>query len=176
MSENDIDSRFPKQFGDFAESIVMYLLAKYKNMSVALVDHVGADIIATNKKNKEIYAISVKGRNFPNTESYSFNFDNHNVEKLEEFARNFNMIPAIAFVFCDDMEKDEKIRIFIITLENFKKIAKREDTKFITEAKSGYDIKYTQGSKVKHLEAIKNEKDIDYTEFVLKIYDKKLNI
>lgn len=60
------DPRWPKQFGDFGEHLVMYLIGMQKNMKVALVDHAGADLIASdlNSKdsNKEIkrYAISVK--------------------------------------------------------------------------------------------------------------------
>ena len=44
------DERWAKQFGDFSEGLVMYLLGQLKNMSVALVDHVGADIFAVNRK------------------------------------------------------------------------------------------------------------------------------
>lgn len=40
------DKRWAKQFGDFAENLTMYVLGQLKNMSVALIDHVGADIIA----------------------------------------------------------------------------------------------------------------------------------
>ena len=67
--ETTKDKRFPKQFGDFAETLVMFVLAKYKGMRVALVDHVGADLIATDRERTVRYAISVKGRNFPKTES-----------------------------------------------------------------------------------------------------------
>ena len=40
------DDRWPKQFGDFAECLAMYVLGQLKNMSVARIDHVGADLIA----------------------------------------------------------------------------------------------------------------------------------
>ena len=62
MEEYNKDKRLPKQFGDFAESLVMFILGK-KGLRVALVDHVGADIIIVGDKGK--YAVSVKGRNFP---------------------------------------------------------------------------------------------------------------
>ena len=42
------DLRFPKQFGDFSESLVMYILG-LNNWSVALIDHVGADVIAVRR-------------------------------------------------------------------------------------------------------------------------------
>lgn len=58
------DLRFPKQFGDFAETLVMYILG-LKSWSVALIDHVGADIIAINKDSLlRRFAISVKGEIF----------------------------------------------------------------------------------------------------------------
>ena len=75
------DLRFPKQFGDFAESLVMYVLG-LNNWSVALIDHVGADVLAITISREEPYkriVISVKGRNFPKTESKSFDFDRKNI-------------------------------------------------------------------------------------------------
>ena len=39
-----MDKMVPKQFGDFAEYLVMYVLG-LKGMRVCLVDHTGADII-----------------------------------------------------------------------------------------------------------------------------------
>ncbi len=76
------DLRFPKQFGDFSESLVMYILG-LNNWSVALIDHVGADVIAVRRTGEfQRLAISVKGRNFPDTESKSFDFDRNNINKL----------------------------------------------------------------------------------------------
>ena len=42
------DPRWSKQFGDFGEQLVMYLIGRHKNMKVALVDHAGADLIASD--------------------------------------------------------------------------------------------------------------------------------
>lgn len=95
------DLRFPKQFGDFAESLVMYVLG-LSNWSVALIDHVGADVIAVSRVNNDKrMAISVKGRNFPSTESKSFDFDRNNIDKLIDTANLLGMIPAVSFVFVD---------------------------------------------------------------------------
>ena len=59
------DDRWPKQFGDFAECLAMYVLGQLKNMSVARIDHVGADLIAAKREDKRIrYAVSVKIRVF----------------------------------------------------------------------------------------------------------------
>lgn len=46
-SLDERDLRLPKQFGDFSESLVMYILG-LNNWSVALIDNVGADVIAVS--------------------------------------------------------------------------------------------------------------------------------
>ena len=101
------DPRWAKQFGDFGEQLVMYLIGSQKNMKVALVDHAGADIIASDLGNKNNrYAISVKShtqniseRNGKqHIESKLYNFDKHNIEMLKNFAENFALEPAVAIV------------------------------------------------------------------------------
>lgn len=110
------DLRFPKQFGDFAESLVMYVLG-LNNWSVALIDHVGADVLAVSRElNYKRLAISVKGRNFPPKESKSFDFDRNNIEKLRDTSNLLGMIPAISFVFVDTQEDVRKIRIIMTEL------------------------------------------------------------
>lgn len=112
------DDRWAKQFGDFAECLTMYVIGQLKNMSVALIDHVGADVIASKRNDNSIrYAISVKGRNIPKTESKSFNFSQGNIDKLTETAKVFGMIPAVSFVFVDEMEGPKKIRMFVAELK-----------------------------------------------------------
>lgn len=93
-------------------------------MSVALVDHVGADIFAVNRNNNEQrYAISVKGRNIPSSESKSYNFSKYNIDKLVETSNAFGMEPSIALVFVDEQEDIKKIRIFVFTLQNILKLS-----------------------------------------------------
>lgn len=59
------DGRLPKQLGDFGESLVAFLLGNIKGHRVAIVDHEGADIIATDRLDSKLrYAISVKSRRF----------------------------------------------------------------------------------------------------------------
>ena len=100
-SLDERDLRFPKQFGDFSESLVMYILG-LNNWSVALIDHVGADVVAVRRRgDSKRLAISVKGRNFPDTESKSFDFDRNNINKLKDTANMLGMIPAVSFVFVD---------------------------------------------------------------------------
>lgn len=102
------DPRWSKQFGDFGEQLVMYLIGRHKNMKVALVDHAGADLIASDLGHPENrYAISVKshavgvktaddGRII--MESKSFPFDGHNVEELTAFADGFALEKVISMV------------------------------------------------------------------------------
>lgn len=57
--------RLPKQLGYFGESLVTFLLGNIKGHRVAIVDHEGADIIATDRLDSKLrYAISVKSRRF----------------------------------------------------------------------------------------------------------------
>ena len=80
-------------------------------------------------------AVSVKGRNFPYSETKSTHFDTHNIEMLEDFAKSFNMIPAVAFVFIDNMEFVHKLRIFIIKLNTLRQRANDSRIKYVTNSK-----------------------------------------
>lgn len=122
------DPRWSKQFGDFGEQLVMYLIGRHKNMKVALVDHAGADLIASDLGNKaNRYAISVKSHSLNvsvnngkvDMESKCYTFDEHNVTELWNFARNFDLQPALSMVivqpivgpqYADWAEKKEKAK------------------------------------------------------------------
>ena len=116
------DNNLRRQFGDFGEYFVMMLLGRLKHYKVARVDHVGADLIATDLKGKT-YAISVKTNQM---ETYSFEenystgkkIPKHELGKLADFAKKYkNMIPAVACVFIDEYFKG--IDIYIATLETW---------------------------------------------------------
>ena len=47
------DGRLPQQFGKFGECLVMFWLGRTLNYTVALVDHEGADIIASGDKDMQ---------------------------------------------------------------------------------------------------------------------------
>lgn len=159
------DLRFPKQFGDFAESLVMYVLG-LNNWSVALIDHVGADVLAVSRElNYKRLAISVKGRNFPPKESKSFDFDRNNIEKLRDTSNLLGMIPAISFVFVDTQEDVRKIRIIMTELSVLESLAEDKNCDFVNyNSKQGLQVKFTQSQRVNRLETIKNMSDIFYTE------------
>lgn len=161
------DDRWAKQFGDFAEDLVMYIMGQMKNMSVALIDHVGADLIATQRKTNGMrFAISVKGRNFPSSESKSFGFSQGNIDKLQDTSETFGLIPAVAFVFVDDMEGSKKIRVFISKLADLFTLCEDPMVDFINYSTDGITFKYTESNRVHHLSAIKNCQLIDYSELV----------
>ena len=160
------DERWAKQFGDFAECLTMYVIGQLKNMSVALIDHVGADVIASDRTDNSIrYAISVKGRNIPETESKSFNFSQGNIEKLTETANVFGMIPAVSFVFVDEMEDDiKKIRMFVAELKTLLQMCDDPEIGFVNRASDGITIKYTETTNTHWLSEIKKCKKISYIE------------
>lgn len=161
------DLRFPKQFGDFAESLVMYILG-LNNWSVALIDHVGADVIAVRRTGEsQRLAISVKGRNFPDTESKSFDFDRNNINKLEDTANMLGMIPAVSFVFVDAQEGIKKIRIIMAELSVLEQLATDSTIDFVNyNSKQGIQIKFTQSQRTNHLKIIKQTPDVFYSELV----------
>jgi len=162
------DKRLPKQFGDFTEGLVMYVLGKQKDMTVALIDHVGADIIASDRAERR-YAISVKGRNIPDNESKGFCFEKRDMEKLEETAHYFGMKSAVAFVIVDTLEKSMKIRVLIATLDdliNHGSHMSKSDFLHINPKTDAIEIKY---KREKHLKQMKDCNFIDYTEFERKL-------
>lgn len=162
----DRDERWSKQFGDFAENLTMYVLGQLNNMSVALIDHVGADVIAIRRFSPiKRYAISVKGRNIPPTESKSFHFSQGNIDKLKDAAEMLNMIPAVSFVFVDEMEEEtKKIRIFTAELEDILQMCNDPEVGFLNKAADGITFRYTQGKNTHWLEQIRKCEKIDYFE------------
>jgi|GEM_PF-2521935 len=175
----DKDERLPKQFGDFAEMLVMYALGHMRGMSVALIDHVGADIIAADRDTGVRYAISVKGRNIPDSESKGYNFGKADIDKLKETAEVFGMEAAVALVFTDTHEKgsvgeDKKmrIRILVAKLKDIEDNLKSNDLKFMHDRvkSGGFYTKYQTGS---DLDAMKKCGFIDYIEFELMMNEKR---
>ncbi len=105
-------SRAPKQLGDFGEGLVNYLLIR-NDYEVAVVDHVGADLIA--EKDGQRFAISVKTRLFRtgSKESRAFVIEDDHLEKLEHFANRFQLTPLFAQVVC--LADDKKIHICVLS-------------------------------------------------------------
>lgn len=167
------DNRWAQQFGDFAEHLTMYVLGQLNDMSVALIDHVGADIIAVKRySSTERYAISVKGRNIPPTESYSFSFSQNDIDKLTDTAKLFGLIPAVAFVFVDEMEDEKKkIRIFTAELEDVLEMCDNPEVGFLNRSiKDGINFRYTEGKNAHWLSEIRKFDEIDYFELQFNVF------
>ena len=155
MAEKEKSKRAPKQLGDFGEQLVMHILVQYKYKSVALVDHVGADLIMSDDDGK-VYAISVKTRIIPENESKNYVFEAEHLNKLKDFAGKFNMIPTVALVINDP---EDTITIYMMTVEKLQEIADSE-SKLSNNTKQGLSVNYNA-----HKEEIRNTKGIFVTEF-----------
>src|SRR5690554_3089257 len=111
------NSRTPKLLGDFGEGLATYLLIR-KGFEVAMVDHVGADLIAERNGNR--YAISVKTRRYKKesreTKGTVFTYDH--IEKVEFFANRFGMIPALVHIVA--INDDNTIHVFLMKTEDMK--------------------------------------------------------
>lgn len=160
----------------------MHLLGQGKNMSVALVDHVGADLFAVARKDPtKRYAISVKGRVVPQNESKNYTFDSKNVQSLSHTAQLFGMEPAVAFVFVDEQEGTRKIRMMFATLRNLDRLA--ANATFIDgDRNAGYVVRWTEGRNCHYLsEDFKGDnrkrwsKLIDYTELSFDIFERDID-
>lgn len=174
----DKDLRWAKQFGDFAENLTMYVLGQLSDMSVALIDHVGADVIASKRDKKDNaskrYAISVKGRNIPPTESKSFNFSQGNIDKLTETAETFGMIAAVSFVFVDEMEGPKKIRMFVAELEDLLEMSADPKVGFLNRANDGFSLRYTESNHTHWLKDIQESDKIAYFEMQFNVLENVL--
>lgn len=183
----DKDLRWAKQFGDFAENLTMYVLGQLSDMSVALIDHVGADVIASKRmkdsqkdrvpqkdNTPKRYAISVKGRNIPPTESKSFNFSQGNIDKLTETADTFGMIPAVSFVFVDEMEGPKKIRMFVAKLVDLLEMSADPQVGFLNKANDGFSLRYTESDHTHWLKTIQECDKIAYFEIQFNVLDNVL--
>jgi len=126
-------SRAAKQLGDFGEGLVTYVLIR-KGFEVACVDHVGADLIA--QRAKERIAISVKTRLYkPNsTESRGTVIRSDHIEKLEHFAKRFELQPVFAHVV--SIPDDRTIHLFILRVGNIKR--------YLDKAVHGYCLRFSE--------------------------------
>jgi len=108
----DRSSRASQQIGDFGEGLVTYLLIR-EGYEVAVVDHVGADLIAERKGQR--YAVSVKTRRFRKRgkETRAVVVKPKDLRKIEHFAERFDLLPIFAQVFC--VHADHLIHVFLMT-------------------------------------------------------------
>lgn len=131
FGKQKLKERLEKQLGDFGEQLVMTLLGRLARYSVALVDHEGADLIASDKKGNN-YAISVKTYQIGPNENETKVFENKDQNKLCVFGKDFNLIPAVAMII---IPKDFAfIDVYLMTLAGFNKLANKDENNVETNA------------------------------------------
>ena len=166
--EIDSDERIKKQFGDFAEHLIMFLLGA-EGMSVAHIDHVGADLFATDRNGKK-YAISVKGRRFK-TDSPTYTFTESNIKHLTETAKKWDMNPAIAFVLINHHEEHRIIRVIIMALETMKMKGEDSEIKYINKVQHGYSIRISNDT---YITQIRHDKELYYSELEFNAFNRSI--
>ncbi len=138
-------SRAAKQIGDFGEALVNYDFIR-KGYEVAIVDHVGADLICS--KNGTRYAVSVKTRWFKNAskESRMYNIKGDHLDKLSHFSHSFGMEPLFSLLAC--ISDDRKLILFTLRTKNIAELC--------TKTKHGYSFKFSN----KHIENLEKNPNI----------------
>jgi Holliday junction resolvase len=128
-------SRAPKQLGDFGESLVNYDFIR-KGYHVAVVDHVGADLICS--KDSKRYAVSVKTRWFKkdSTESQMFNISNEHLDKLQYFSELFGMEPMFSLLVI--LSDQKRMLLFTIKVKEIK-----TNSELFRKTKVGYSLRFS---------------------------------
>lgn len=81
------------------------------------------------------------------------------------------MIPAVSFVFVDEMEGNKKIRIFVLSLSDFLDFSKDTNIGFINPAQDGINIRYTEGKSAHWLSHIRCCNQIAYFEMQFNVLE-----
>lgn len=74
------------------------------------------------------------------------------------------MVPAVSFVFVDEMEGVKKIRIFVARLEDLQQMSADPEVGFLNLAKDGFSLRYTESAGIHWLREIKECGRIAYME------------
>ena len=81
------------------------------------------------------------------------------------------MIPAVSFVFVDEMEGPKKIRMFVAELEALLQMCSDSEIGFVNAASDGLTIKYTESKNTHWLSQIKKCKKISYFEMQFNVLE-----
>lgn len=127
------NSRAPKFLGDFGEGLVTYTLIR-QGFEVAVVDHVGADLIAQRDEHR--IAVSVKTRLYraASVETQGTVIETAHLEKLEHFARRFDLAPVFAHAVC--LADDRTIHLFMMHVADIRRS--------LDKVKHGYRIRFSK--------------------------------
>ena len=141
-------SRSAKQIGDFGEALVTYDLIR-KGYEVAVVDHVGADLICS--KDGSRYAVSVKTRWYKegSHESRMFNIERAHLDKLEYFSQLFDLEPLFSLFVC--LSESKELVLFTLKVSDIENICNK--------TKVGYSLKFSNA----HIEQLKNDPRVSFS-------------
>lgn len=107
-------SRHSKITGDFAESLVLYILSKH-GFECAKVDHTGIDLIARNPKTNEVMGISVKSRSRnEGKEGQYVSIPNDNFVKIDKACSAFNCYPYFAIL----VDEENTFKMFMLSKQH----------------------------------------------------------
>lgn len=125
-------SRAAKQLGDFGEALVNYDFIR-KGYVVAVVDHVGADLICSKDEKK--FAVSVKTRWYKegSKESRMFNIENTHLDKLKYFSNIFGLEPLFSLII--NMSDNRMIILFTVKVSDIEASFKK--------TKAGYSFNFS---------------------------------
>jgi len=134
--------------GDFGEALVNYDFIR-KGYEVAVVDHVGADLICS--KDGKRYTVSVKTRWFKkgSKESKMYNIESTHLDKLKYFSESFGLEPLFSLLVC--MSDMGKLILFTVKVSDIENI----ESSF-RKTKVGYSFKFSD----KHIAGLKSNPEV----------------
>ena len=110
----DKSTRHAKITGDFGEALILYWLSKY-GFECANVDHTGIDLIASNRRTKEVMGISVKSRcRLAGREDEYLRIPGDDFDKAKAACDAFHCVPYFAIV----IDTGHCIRGFLISMQH----------------------------------------------------------
>lgn len=122
---SDDDGNLSRQLGDFGEHMIAFAFAHLKKYKVAIVDHVGIDIIASNPgSDQKPYAISVKTM-FKSGIAYEYKFDE--VRKIVDISAALDFIPAVAYILPRKKADPEIFDFYFMTVDTLIQYVKDTD-------------------------------------------------
>lgn len=153
-----------EQFGEFAKQLVMYAVAQKYDKPVCLLENL--DEKAEKLPSTGCCVVCARGRNIPLTESKNITFERGDIEKLKNAEEMYcNLVPIVAYVCVDEMEKSKKARIFFAELKDVEKMSEDSVIGFLKQSQGGITLRYTEGKIVQWLTEIKKStNEMQYVE------------
>jgi Holliday junction resolvase-like predicted endonuclease len=136
------DTRAPKLLGDFGEGLATYVLMT-QGFEVAVVDHVGADLIAEREGTR--IAVSVKTRLFRkgSKEHRSVTIEDEHLRKLKFFADRFGM--SRVFIQVVSLGDTGEIHVFLLPIDSLEREA------ILPRNKAGFALRFHRKSDILRL-------------------------